>query len=71
MKINRKKSLKAVINLIDKLATMGVLVFDEYSALQKAVSELTHAMSVQDYILIAQAVSKIAELLMKVKAHQS
>lgn len=62
----KKAKIKAIIDKIDKLAKIRVLNSDEHKALRKAVSELLHAVSIKDNILIEKAVGKIAKLLLKI-----
>lgn len=61
----KKAKIKAIIDIVDKFATMGVLSSDEHTALREAVSQLRHALAIKDYSLIEKAVSKIAKLLLR------
>ena len=61
----KKAKIKAIVETINKFAEMGIINSDEHVALRKAVSELLHALSIKDYVLIEKAVGKIAKLLLR------
>ncbi len=63
--VKDRYKLKPIVDIVDNFAKMGVLNSDEHIALKKAVSELRHALSIKDYVLIEKAIAKIAKLLLR------
>jgi len=63
--IMRSTKIRAVLDLIERLAKMGVVDSDEHVTLRKAVNDLSHALSIRDNSRIEKAIDKIARLLMR------
>ena len=62
----KKAKIKAIVDVINHFAKIGVLNSDEHVALRKAVDQLLHAVSIKDIKLVEKAISKVSELLLKI-----
>jgi len=61
----KKAKIKAILDLVERFAEMGVIDSDERTALRKAVGELSHALSIKDFSKMEKAIDTIARLLMR------